>query len=813
MNESIDLARQRSIPFKVNRGDSIDCSINVYSCVDGVDSLYDFTGFTARMEVFPSENALTKLMDVGVELSSGVMRFVAGPVLLKKETAFYKLWVTDANGRETPWFNGPFLTITGEVDYVFGNSDRITISPDGDTINLVVSPNYVVINSENALDNFGIVGDGVTDDSEALFAAFQFSSRNNVPAVITGGYEISLGGNSIEIPAGVTIMFAGGTIINGTLVGNQTAIEARDYQIFDTDITLQGSFSMPYICPQHFGAVANDSLSDTGNECSEAIQKCINSPVRAKVCGFFLCNDTLIFETPKDFEMVGWNQPDGANGFNNTLGLYPEHSRIYTTENIDLVIIRSGGVNITGTFDTSQVSGYDHDVIKYDLNYMMWQGKLNVNILGRMTGLSTSTGGNAIHFDQSAISSFGGFALLIDIRGYIQWYHTGLKIDADDDAHSTYINWIDANIDMNGCKRFIDADSGNESKYLGRLQCRPILPSGEEDTPCVRIKNNNSFVDCFPYDLDLGFSATYGGVGNTIAFLFEGSNTQVGHYVNYYIHTPGTVYGIEALTSPPILNTSESFIPWDKLSNKNTVIAALDNEMVAFNKRHTVTYKKFKGAGKDFETDLDPTSGSETADVSILNSGELFQPEGLPFGVRFESGADLDNDFVEIEMTPSTGTFQWLAIWMYLYQIGNHFKKIQLIEHYSDLTKDSFMITVSSFRRQKTYYTFDQLPDKASTKTLIRLIGAQVKGADTEVYLQSICGTKARHEVLPFIHINGGQRIFGDLTTGQYKLAAMNSAPSSASATGTLGEIRVTSTHIYVCIATNTWVRAALSSW
>lgn len=55
--------------------------------------------------------------------------------------------------------------------------------------------------------------------------------------------------------------------------------------------------------------------------------------------------------------------------------------------------------------------------------------------------------------------------------------------------------------------------------------------------------------------------------------------------------------------------------------------------------------------------------------------------------------------------------------------------------------------------------------------------------------------------------------INGTLRATQYNLSALNTAPTSASATGITGEIRVTSTHIYVCTATNTWVRAALSTW
>lgn len=53
----------------------------------------------------------------------------------------------------------------------------------------------------------------------------------------------------------------------------------------------------------------------------------------------------------------------------------------------------------------------------------------------------------------------------------------------------------------------------------------------------------------------------------------------------------------------------------------------------------------------------------------------------------------------------------------------------------------------------------------------------------------------------------------GTTTAAQYKLSALNTAPSSASDTGVTGEIRITTDYIYVCIATNTWVRAALNSW
>lgn len=51
------------------------------------------------------------------------------------------------------------------------------------------------------------------------------------------------------------------------------------------------------------------------------------------------------------------------------------------------------------------------------------------------------------------------------------------------------------------------------------------------------------------------------------------------------------------------------------------------------------------------------------------------------------------------------------------------------------------------------------------------------------------------------------------ITVEQYKLSALNTAPASATAAGTLGEIRITTDSIYVCIATNTWVKAALATF
>lgn len=54
----------------------------------------------------------------------------------------------------------------------------------------------------------------------------------------------------------------------------------------------------------------------------------------------------------------------------------------------------------------------------------------------------------------------------------------------------------------------------------------------------------------------------------------------------------------------------------------------------------------------------------------------------------------------------------------------------------------------------------------------------------------------------------------GDIqNSGQYNLVTLNTAPSSETDIGTLGEIRFTADYIYVCTATNTWKRVAISAF
>ena len=60
---------------------------------------------------------------------------------------------------------------------------------------------------------------------------------------------------------------------------------------------------------------------------------------------------------------------------------------------------------------------------------------------------------------------------------------------------------------------------------------------------------------------------------------------------------------------------------------------------------------------------------------------------------------------------------------------------------------------------------------------------------------------------------NGNTTVAGSITSASLNIVALNAAPASASATGTIGEIKFTADHIYVCVATNTWKRVAIATF
>lgn len=66
--------------------------------------------------------------------------------------------------------------------------------------------------------------------------------------------DYDLAGKNVTIPEGCTLRFNGGIIRNGSLIGCGTSIEAKNQQIFDTNISFAGTWLVDSWIPEWFGA-------------------------------------------------------------------------------------------------------------------------------------------------------------------------------------------------------------------------------------------------------------------------------------------------------------------------------------------------------------------------------------------------------------------------------------------------------------------------------------------------------------------------------------------------------------------------------
>ena len=111
-------------------------------------------------------------------------------------------------------------------------------------------------------------------------------NKKNTRYVILCDYDLN--DTEITIPKGCVLDFQGGTISNGTIIGNSTKIQAKLTKIFNTDVIIKGDWDILSSYPEWFGAIP------LTKDCTTEIQALFNSSFK-----YFEFTNSFIFKDIK----------------------------------------------------------------------------------------------------------------------------------------------------------------------------------------------------------------------------------------------------------------------------------------------------------------------------------------------------------------------------------------------------------------------------------------------------------------------------------------------------------------------------------
>lgn len=181
----------------------------------------------------------------------------------------------------------------GTAPYVYSlatGGDKFAIDSSTGVVTAIAAMDITNIASFSVTATDSTTGTALTITSDVIYPPIQAAirskfDRTNVIYKITK--DIDLGHGVLTIPEGCTLDFQGGSIINGTIVGNNTKIKAGLQRIFDIDITLNGTWIVNEAYPEWFGAIRN-------TDCTASFQSILNSPFKNIVLSStYTISDTL----------------------------------------------------------------------------------------------------------------------------------------------------------------------------------------------------------------------------------------------------------------------------------------------------------------------------------------------------------------------------------------------------------------------------------------------------------------------------------------------------------------------------------------
>lgn len=602
-------------------------------------------------------------------------------------------------------------------------------------------------------------GDDISSDN--------YFSEDNTYIV---SYDFDFLGKTVYLPSNITIIFNGGIWSNGNIVGNNSIFIVQDYiQCFTIDLDLTGTWKNGRITPQNYGAITNTNTGIFINDCTDILQKCIDSSFNVYIpSGFYyITNEVIIGIDDKIIRL------EGKCSYEDSICSTNNHARIYTDQNINLIKFRAENIDFSGgVIDIIQAENYNKSVIFLDVDYMLGAPIIDTSIYGSFSKLKNkSQNGNGIYcnLDNASIANKGSYGATI--KGDFRFLKKAINIPELYNAElANFFSIYNIYASFWGNKQDMILHSGQLANIATLHQGVKVCTVDELPLYAVSIMANNSVFDCMVVDYGMNDGTYYSPnhlVNNGINNSFI--NRSRLYYHLFTFNTPASV-PFNSLINPNnfILNNLIA----SNLQNNN-FISLIHNQFCSIKKTiQDSEIAMYSGDGYDFDNNLDSSSNkglNSPLSMEIYNGSisTLLLPRGeQPFIKFVNNNTGLLTDFIEVVIPASSNWSNYLYIFGCCVS-GKRFRRIQFIIKGNDENLiynyypqfDDIDNSIIPFSK---YELKDIIPIEY---IIIRFIGGYNLFTGTEIsIIQEIFSKSYRNNKNSMIDINGGQIIYGNIT-------------------------------------------------